>query len=291
MTTVAFCGLGLMGEPMARRLIEAGYDVNAWNRTPSKARALQGARPAGSPAEAASGSEVVITMLATPEAVREVVAGDRGVAEGMGADATLIEMSTIGPAAVHALRGHLPANSAMLDAPVVGSVPQARDGQLKVLTGGERDVVERWRELLEVFGTVTHVGELGHGAAMKLVVNSTLGALMTALGEALALAKGLGLDRDKVFDVLVDSALGVTARGKRSNIERGSYPPNFKLELVAKDMRLVTEAAEDAGVDLRVARAARQWIEEAEAAGFSKLDYSAVVAQIMGEPASGSGTG
>jgi 3-hydroxyisobutyrate dehydrogenase-like beta-hydroxyacid dehydrogenase len=273
-----------MGLPMARRLVDAGYEVQAWNRTREKAEALEGATIAGSVAEAVDGAEVVITMLATPEAVREVVTGRDGVVTSIKPDATLIEMSTIGPDVVHEISRSLPGGVAMLDAPVLGSIPQATSGELKVLTGGDPEVVAKWRELLEKFGTVVHIGELGHGAAIKLVVNSTLGALMTALGEALALAQGLRLDQEKVFDVLVQSAIGVTATGKRSNVTTGDYSrPNFKLGLAAKDMRLVTETARRTGAELKVAAAALKWFELAETTGLSDLDYSAVIAEILGQ--------
>jgi 3-hydroxyisobutyrate dehydrogenase-like beta-hydroxyacid dehydrogenase len=283
MTTVAFCGLGLMGLPMAQRLVDAGYDVRAWNRTREKAESLSGATAAGSPAEAATGADAVITMLATPDAVLSTVTGDDGVAAAMSSGSTLIEMSTIGPAIVHEIAESLPAGVTMLDAPVLGSIPQATNGELKVLTGGDAEVVGRWEEMLGTFGTVSHIGALGHGAGVKLVVNSTLGAVMTALGEALSLAQGLGLDQSNVLDVLVQSPIAVTAKGKRSNIESGNYKPNFKLGLAAKDMRLVTEAARSAGVELKVGEAAQSWFERADAAELSDLDYSAVVAQIMGQ--------
>jgi 3-hydroxyisobutyrate dehydrogenase-like beta-hydroxyacid dehydrogenase len=276
-----------MGLPMARRLVAAGYDVRAWNRTRAKAESLEGATVAGSPGEAAEGANAVITMLAIPEAVREAITGRDGIAASIGAEATLIEMSTIGPDVEREIFGQLPAGVTMLDAPVLGSIPQATEGELKVMVGGDSDVLARWRELLETFGAVSHIGELGHGAGVKLVVNSTLGALMTALGEALALADGLGLEREKVLDVLVQSPLAVTAKGKRANIESGDYKPNFKLALAAKDMRLVTEAAGRAGVDLKVAEAAHAWFELADAADLSDLDYSAVVAEITGQPPKG----
>lgn len=268
---------------MARRLVAEGHDVRVWNRTRSKAEALVGATVSDSPGDAAGEAEAVITMLASPEAARQVIGGANGVAATLGSNATLIEMSTIGPGTVHEIHAGLPKDSKMLDAPVLGSIPQATNGELKVLLGGDPESVARWRPLLETFGTVWPMGELGHGAAMKLVVNSTLGALMTALGEALALGRGLGLDQGKVLDLLVESPIAVTAKGKRSNVESGSYKPNFKLGLAAKDMRLVVDAAEGAGVQLKLAHAARSWLEEAEASGLSELDYSAVIAQILGE--------
>jgi 3-hydroxyisobutyrate dehydrogenase len=196
-------------------------------------------------------------------------------------------MSTVGPDAVRSLAGRLPEGVELLDAPVLGSVPQATDGSLKVFVGGTIRGFERWRPVLEAFGTPMYIGPLGAGASMKLVANSTLGALMSGLGEALSLAEGLGLNTSAVLDVLADSAIGVTVRSKREHIDSGVYPPRFKLTLAAKDLRLVTEAAEAADSDLRVARAARSWLEDADRVGLGELDYSAVTAHIRGHDARG----
>lgn len=122
---------------------------------------------------------------------------------------------------------------------------------------------------------------------MKLVANSTLGALMCGLAEALALADALGLDEAAVLDILSESPIGATTKSKRKLIESGEYPANFKLELAAKDLGLVTAAAEAAGLDLRLAPAARAWLEQADAQGLGELDYSAVIAAVRGRPASG----
>jgi 3-hydroxyisobutyrate dehydrogenase-like beta-hydroxyacid dehydrogenase len=283
MTVLAFCGLGRMGAPMAARLLDAGHELRVWNRTPGKAGALvdAGATEAGSPAEAAAGAEVVITMLADRAAVEDVV-----VAADLGGGTTLVEMSTVGPDAVRALAARLPEGVDVLDAPVLGSVPQATEGNLKIFVGGDAEVFGRRRPVLEVMGTPRHLGPLGAGAAMKLVANSTLGALMTGLAEALALADGLGLEESDVLDILSDSAIGVTTKGKRPLIESGVYTPNFSLGLAAKDLRLVMEAAEAAGVELRVAAAARSWLERADEHGLGDLDYSAVIADVRGRPAS-----
>jgi 3-hydroxyisobutyrate dehydrogenase-like beta-hydroxyacid dehydrogenase len=279
---VAFCGLGKMGVPMAARLIGAGHAVTVWNRTPGRATELleQGAAEAGSPAEAAAGADVVVTMLADPAAVDAVV---DDLAGAMETGATLVEMSTIGPDAVRSLAARVPA---MLDAPVLGSVPQATEGTLKIFVGGDAAVVERCRPVLEPMGTLHHLGPLGAGAAMKLVANSILGALMGGLAEALALADGLGLDEAGVLDILSESPIGVTVKGKRKLIESGVYPANFKLALAAKDLRLVTEAAGAAGVELKMAPAARAWLELATDHGLGDLDYSAVIADVRGRPAS-----
>jgi 3-hydroxyisobutyrate dehydrogenase-like beta-hydroxyacid dehydrogenase len=279
---VAFCGLGKMGVPMAARLLGAGHDLTVWNRTPGRAADLveHGATEAASPAEAAASAEVVVTMLADPDAVEAVVSG---VAETIEAGATLVEMSTIGPDAVRSLAARVPA---MLDAPVLGSIPQATEGTLKVFVGGDAAVVERCRPVLEPMGTPRHLGPLGAGAAMKLVANSILGALMGGLAEALALADAFELDEAGVLDILAESPIGATVKSKRKLIESGVYPANFKLALAAKDLRLVTEAAEAAGVELRMAAAARSWLERADDHGKGDLDYSAVIADVRGRPAS-----
>jgi 3-hydroxyisobutyrate dehydrogenase-like beta-hydroxyacid dehydrogenase len=267
---------------MAARLLGAGHELRAWNRTPGKAASLvdAGATEAGSPAEAAAGADFVVTMLADPAALDAVVA-----AADLQPGTTLVEMSTVGPDAVRALAARLPAGVDVLDAPVLGSVPQATEGTLKIFAGGDPKVFERCRPVLEAMGTPRHLGPIGAGAAMKLVANSTLGALMTGLAEALALADGLGLDEGAVLDVLVESPIGVTAKGKRPLIESGAYKPNFSLSLAAKDLRLVTEAAEAAGVELRLAAAARSWFERADGHGLGDLDYSAVIADVRGRPA------
>ena len=284
---LAFCGLGQMGEPMAARLLEANHELMVWNRTPERAEALveRGARRAGSPAEAAASADGVITMLATPEALEEVVSGDEGVTAGIPEGSTLVEMSTVGPDLVRTLADRLPAGVDAMDAPVLGSVSAAVEGSLKVFAGGPEQLVERWRPVLERFGTVIHLGPLGAGAAMKLVANVTLGTLMTGLGEALALADGLGLDESQVLDVLCESPIGATAKSKRDNVVSGSYSPNFKLSLAVKDLRLVAGAASKSGVELRLAGEAQAWLEAAEEAGLGALDYSAVIAHIRGKEA------
>jgi 3-hydroxyisobutyrate dehydrogenase-like beta-hydroxyacid dehydrogenase len=284
MATVAFCGLGQMGAPMAARVLDGPDELVVWNRTAERAADLvdAGARSAGTPAEAAAGADAVVTMLSGPDALEAVVFGPGGVAAGVAEGATVIEMSTVGPAAVRTMAERLPVGVEVLDAPVLGSVPQATEGTLKIFAGGEAQLVERWRPLLERMGQVTHLGPLGAGASMKLVTNSVLGALMTALAEALALADSFGLDQAVVLDILAESPIGATVRSKRGHIESGEYPPNFKLSLAVKDLGLVNAAAAEAGLELRLAPAARAWLERADQAGLGDADYSAVIAAVRG---------
>jgi 3-hydroxyisobutyrate dehydrogenase-like beta-hydroxyacid dehydrogenase len=283
MAHIAFFGLGQMGTPMAARLLQAGHHLTVWDRTAEKAKPLvqQGATASRSPAEAAAGVEFAITMLATPDAVEEVLFGRDGAASTL--RGILVEMSTIGPKAFLALAARLHGSIVAVDAPVRGSLPEATAGKLEVFVGASDPEFEPVRPILEQLGTVRHVGPPGAGAAMKLVVNLALGAAIVTLGEALALARGLGLDRKGVLDVLETSPIGPAVRAKRANLESTRFPPSFKLRHAAKDLRLVDEAAEELGLSLPAACAARESLDEAVDHGAGDLDYSAVVATIVGE--------
>ena len=268
---------------MARRLLDAGNELVVWNRTPDKAAdpVAAGAEQAASPADAARRAVVVITMVSDPAALRAVVEGPDGIAAGLGEDTTLINMATVGPGAVGRLADVLPAGSRLLDAPVLGSLAEAEAGELRIFVGGPEELVERWTPLLSVLGTPIHVGPLGTGSAAKLVANTTLFGTLGVLGEALALADGLGLDRDTAFEILAFTPLAAQAERRRSALESADYPSRFSLALARKDADLVAEAAARAGVDLRLAEAARSWLREAEEAGLGEADYSAMLARIL----------
>jgi 3-hydroxyisobutyrate dehydrogenase-like beta-hydroxyacid dehydrogenase len=284
MAKVAFLGLGQMGSPMARRLVASGHDVTVWNRTPEKAEPLvaEGARQGSTPADAGQWVEAAVTMLADPDALETVLFGPDGLAATLQEGATLIDMSTVGPETVRRVAERLPRGVTMLDAPVLGTVPHAEEGHLKIFVGGPEDVFERWRPLLDVLGTPTHLGPVGGGASMKLVVNSTLGAVMSGIGEALALADALGLDEEMTLNVLADSVVGTGVTRARPSIESGTFPPRFKLSLARKDLGLVTDPAGRAGLELQVASAAHDWFQSAVDQGLGELDYTAVVAHIRG---------
>lgn len=278
MTRVAVVGLGSMGSRIARRLLDAGYELVVWNRSAENASPLveAGASPASSPADAAARADVVITMVANPDALRAVTEGHDGVAAGIG-DSTLVEMSTVGPAAVARLAARV-AN--LLDAPVLGSVSEADAGTLKVFVGGPSALYEQLRPLLTHLGEPMHVGDVGSGAAAKLVANSTLFGAIGVLGEAVSLADALGLSREVTFDVLAASPIAAQAERRRAAIEAGDYPARFALSLARKDADLIAAEAE---ADLRLAAAARSWLVEADDAGWGDRDYSAVLARILGE--------
>jgi 3-hydroxyisobutyrate dehydrogenase/2-hydroxy-3-oxopropionate reductase len=263
---VAVLGLGAMGSRIARRLLDAGNDVIVWNRTPARAGGFP--RVAASAAEAAAEADVTITMLANPEALREVTRDLE--------PKTLIEMSTVGPDAVRELAARLP-DADVIDAPVLGSRSEAESGTLHVFVGATPEQYANWSPLLAALGTTHHVGPFGAGASAKLVANSTLIGTIALLGESLRLADDLGLSRDAAFEVLGTTALAAQAERRRPALEANDFPPRFALALARKDADLVSAA----GPDLRVAQAAGSWLADADDAGWGDRDYSAVLAWLL----------
>src|SRR5258708_15546569 len=210
MPKIGFRGLGEMGTPMATRLRRAGHDLTVWNRATERTASLanEGAAVASSPAKAAAGADVVITMLATPEALEQVLFGSEGLATALSPGQILIDMSTVGPDEVRSAATRLPEGVALVDAPVRGSVPQATSGRLEVFAGATDQDYERVRPILELLGTVRHARGPGSGPAMKLSANLVLGAAIVTLREALALGDALDLISGLVLDVLAASPIG-----------------------------------------------------------------------------------
>ena len=232
-TRVAFLGLGTMGAPMARRVLDAGHPLTVWNRTPGRADELGalGATVAGTPADAVRDADVVVTMLADPAAVREVVAA---VAPALRPGAHLVDASTVGPDVVREVAALLPAGVTMVDAPVMGSADRAATGELSLLVGGDADAVV---PLLSLFGTITRTGDSGTGAALKLVLINAVVVGVTVVAEAMTLADALGLPEDLVKGAMAVSPLaGLAGRA----FATGAHYP---LRLAAKDVGLAAAAA------------------------------------------------
>ena len=285
MAKIGFLGLGEMGAPMATCLLRAGHEVTVWNRSVGRTLLLarEGSEVAPSPAKAAAGADFLITMLATPEALEQVLFGSAGLAPALLHAQILIDMSTVGPDEVRSAAARLPKGVSLVDAPVRGSVPQATSGHLDIFVGATEKDYWRVGPLLEALGSVRHTGGPGSGAATKLVANLVLGAAIVTLGEALSLGESLELKRDMLLDALADSPIGPIVRAKRANVESGDFAPSFKLRHAAKDLRLVTETAAARGRELKQAKANRAWLDEAAERGAADLDFSAVVGTIGGK--------
>lgn len=289
MHKVAFLGLGLMGSRMAARLVDAGMRVTAWNRASERAEPLRskGATIATSPRDAVWDADVILGMVADDEASRSVWLGETGALAGARSDAIAIECSTLSPAWVIELAGHAAVTGvAFLDAPVTGSRPQAEQGDLLFLVGGDRDVVERARPVLRPMSRdVVHLGPVGSGARMKLVNNVTAAVQAAALAEALAFIEACGLEPTAAMSVLTNGAPGsplVKTLAPRMMLR--DYAVNFQLSLMRKDVGYAIDEARRCGVDLGTATAVRNLFDAAIAAGLGTADFAAIAEQVPGKP-------
>ena len=274
-------GLGAMGSRMAERLLEAGYPLGVYNRSPEKARALvqRGARLYDSAAEVARAADVVLTMLADDTAVEQVMLGPDGVVAASRPGTTLVDLSSVHPDTSRRIATAARLRDVdMLDATVSGSTPQAEDGSLVMFVGGERAVYERYRPLLLVLaGDVFHLGPSGAGSTMKLVVNGLLGTGMQALAEALALGQRAGLEKGTLLDVLDHtSVLAPGVKRKLDNARSDTYPVQFALRLMWKDFGNALRLAEQRAVSMPVTAAAHQAFAIEQARNVEE-DVSAVI--------------
>jgi 3-hydroxyisobutyrate dehydrogenase/2-hydroxy-3-oxopropionate reductase len=264
---------------MAGRLLATGHEVVVWNRSPGPVEELVGlgAAAAATPAAAAQQAEFVITMVADPVALRAVTDGGHGILAGAAPGTSLLQMATVGPAAVAELAERMPEDVELRDCPVLGSLSEADGGTLAVFVGGDGDRAE---PVLSSLGRIVPVGGIGAGSAAKLVANSTLFGVLGLLGEAVALGDGLGLPREATFEVLAATPLGAQAQRRRGAMESDERPLRFGLALARKDADLVLAAAAAAGLSLPLASAARGWLDRAVEAGRGDEDYSSVLAYI-----------
>jgi 2-hydroxy-3-oxopropionate reductase len=292
-TTIGFVGLGIMGEPMARNLLAAGYPLRAHNRSrePVERLAGHGAVAAASPAEAARGAQVVITVLADAPDVEEVVAGPSGVADGLTEGGVVIDMSTIQPAAARRLAAELAERGlSMLDAPVSGGQRGAVEGTLSIMVGGDADAVAACRPVFEVLGaSVTHIGGAGAGQIAKACNQVVVAGTIQAVAEALTLAERSGVDPAAVRSALLGGFAGskiLQVHGQRM-LDR-DFEPGFKVRLHDKDLRIALEAADDAGFQLPAAALVKQLLASLAAQGYGDADHSALarlVDQLSGQNA------
>jgi 3-hydroxyisobutyrate dehydrogenase-like beta-hydroxyacid dehydrogenase len=278
--TVGFIGLGLMGSRMAGRLFDAGYPLIVYNRTAEKAKPLvdRGAALAETPAALAAKSAFVITMLTNDAAAESVAFGPAGTLAGAKRGTMLIEMSTVSPAVPRLIREKArQLGIDTLDAPVSGSTPQAEQGKLMIFIGGDQAIAQKAEPILSILGTPNHLGPSGAGSTMKLVVNALLGIGITALAEVADLALKSGLDPNRFFDTLAQTAVITPAQKlKIPNLRTGHFPAQFPLRLMHKDMGLVLTESATAAAPMPLTAAAAQEITAAMAAGLGDQDMSAV---------------
>src|SRR5713101_1982388 len=278
---LGFIGIGNMGSRIAKRLLEHGYQVIAYNRSREAAEALvkYGATVAGSIAELAAKADVILSSLTNDDAVKRVYTDPQGVFAHLRRGSAIIEMSTV-----------LPANSRELydlsreagvkgqQSPVSGSTPSTQEGTLTLFCGGDEELFQAAQPIFSsIAGQYFYLGGSGSGTAMKLVANTLLGVGMQAIAESIALGQKEGLDRHRLLEVLSHTAVIAPAHlGKLSRADRGDYSPQFPIRLMTKDFGLVLETAAAAKVPMPATAASFQ-MNVAEFSEGNEEDFSAVI--------------
>lgn len=280
---IAVLGTGRMGTPIARNLLAAGFPVSVWDRTPARLEALagDGARPASSPAEAAAGADVVLTMLPDGAKVEQVMSGPEGALATLRPESVWIQMSTIGDDWTHRLAG-LAADRGVeyVDSPVSGSDGPARERALVVLASGSEEARPRVQSIFDAIGRKTlWLGPAGNGSRLKVVLNNWLATQVEAVAETIALTDALGIDPHLFIETIADGPLGspyAVAKGRA--MIGGDFAPGFALRLGFKDVELALDAARERHLELPVTSALVPRWEQAIADGHADEDVSAVIA-------------
>ena len=271
--------------PMARNLMDSGYELTVHNRSPEKAEELgkEGAAVAATPREVAENSDVVITMLPDSPQVREVVAGEVGVLEGISEGALLIDMSTISPVVTEELAEALQEKGAsMLDAPVSGGDVGAIEGTLSIMVGGEQADFQRAKPLFEAMGkTITHVGPTGAGQVTKAANQVVVALTIEAVSEALVLGSAGGVSPEKILEVLSGGlASNKVMEVKREKFLSHTFEPGFRSELHHKDLGIALAAGREYGVVMPATAVVYQLFEALMTRGRGGWDHSALLTLI-----------
>ena len=280
---VGFIGLGIMGRPMAKNLMEAGYELVVHNRSPEKAEELAkegNATAAASPVQVAQACDIVITMLPDSPDVEAVVAGEGGVLEGIRDGALLVDMSTISPVVTKELSEKVREKGAsMLDAPVSGGDVGAIEGALSIMVGGSEEDFERARPLFDVMGkAATHVGPIGAGQVVKACNQIVVALTIEAVSEALVLGSKGGVKPEKLVEALSGGLAGsAVMEAKKEKFFSHDFEPGFRIELHHKDLGIALAAGREYGVALPATAIVDQMLEALKAKGRGDRDHSALL--------------
>jgi 3-hydroxyisobutyrate dehydrogenase len=284
MQTIGFIGLGSMGLGMASRLAESGYEITVYNRTRAKSESVAklGARVADSPADAARDAEVVMLSLADQHVVSSVLHGDDGVFGSLRQGGYVVDMSTVPPGFARELAAKAAeAGYRALDACVLGNPQHSREGELRVMVGGDEADFQTIEPILQTIGKeVTYLGANGMGATMKLVLNMLMGVQMPALAEAVVFGERAGLPRQKILEMIAASGYSSPVMKFRCGMmgRRAFQQAAFKLALMRKDMMLVLSESQELGVPMPVSESAYAMLTAANQQGLGDFDVSAILA-------------
>jgi 3-hydroxyisobutyrate dehydrogenase-like beta-hydroxyacid dehydrogenase len=278
---VGLIGLGLMGKPMGRNLLKAGFPLVVWNRTKERADDLvrEGAKWAATPCDTASQADVLITIVSDPPAVEQVLWGEAGAFEGLRRGSVYIDSSTVSPDLARRAAGACSERGvAYLDAPVTGGTWGAEKGELVFMIGGKQETLDRVKPVLEAVGKRFFLlGPNGAGQTVKLAMNLLLALQVEALAESLAIVTKAGLPGERLIEVMQSSmARAAVLDVKAPYMLKNDYPPSFPLRLMHKDVRLAVELAKKEGVRLPAGEAAYATYSAVKDAAKEDLDYAAV---------------
>lgn len=283
--TVALLGTGLMGAPMALKLHQAGHTVTAWNRSAQKLEPLKqaGIQTAATAEEAIASSPITITMLSDAAAIQAATLTKPELWQNR----TLLQMGTIAPDESRELSTKITAaGGEYFESPVLGSIPQVKDGSLILMVGATPEQFQQWQPLLQVFGPAPQLmGPVGTAAATKLAMNQLIGTLTSAFSMSLGLAQREGLDIEKFMDIVRESALYAPTFDKKLTrmCDRNFSNPNFPTKHLLKDMNLFVQAAQAKGIDATVGAGVSEVAKKAIEQGLADEDYSAIYNAINPE--------
>jgi len=282
MKKIGFIGLGIMGRPMARNLLKAGYKLVVYDVNEHAIDELveDGAQPAKSSGDVASQCEVIITMLPNSPDVKLAVLGQHGVIDGAKPGSVLIDMSSIAPLTSKEVAEKLQQKGVvMFDAPVSGGEPKAIEGTLAIMVGGPEEIFGEVREILEVMGaSVKLVGDIGSGNITKLANQIIVALNIAAIGEAMVLATKAGVDPEKVFQAIRGGLAGSTALdAKMPLILDGNFKPGFRIELHIKDLMNALDTARELEVPSVLTGRALEIMQELQADGKGKDDHGGLI--------------
>jgi 3-hydroxyisobutyrate dehydrogenase/glyoxylate/succinic semialdehyde reductase len=278
---IGFIGLGIMGSRMVKNLAANGYKVFVYNRTPEKAHKLVSDRieARSTPAHVAEESDIIITMLSTPEAVQDVVLSEEGILSTMSKGNVWIDCSTVNPSfseQMAELTDQLGFN--FLDAPMAGSLIPAEKGELVFLVGGKKTIVKYCTPLFKAMGKKTiHVGDAGKGSAIKLVNNLVMGLSMYGFMEGLSLGESLGLEKAKIFELMDGSPIAAPMIGmKRDKMIKEDFEAEFPMQWLQKDLQLASQTAYEQGISLPGTNTIKEIFALACQNGLAEKDFTAI---------------
>ena len=281
MKKIGFVGLGIMGKPMAKNLLKAGYELTVFdiNQDAVNEVVAAGGVAAKTAKDVAAQSEAVITMLPNSPHVKTAVLGENGVLEGAKPGLILIDMSSIAPLAAQEVAAAVAKKGVeMLDAPVSGGEPKAIDGSLSIMVGGKQDIFDRCVELLSKMGkSVVRCGDIGAGNTTKLANQIIVALNIAALSEALVLATKAGVDPELVFNAIRGGLAGSTVmEAKAPMILAGNFKPGFKIDLHIKDLANAIETGHEVGVPLPLTSSVMEILQALKVDGKGQNDHSGI---------------